>query len=448
MGTLDGAEGRELLADRYRIIQKLGEGGMGMVYLAEDTELDNNPVAIKFIPPMLAGNKRAIKNLKREAKTAMQLSHPHILRLHDLHTDGHQKFLVMEYIEGQTLEDLLAEQDDETLPVERVLQIADTMATALDFAHSQRVLHRDLKPANIMIGSHGSVKLLDFGIARQIKDSYTRVTGQETSGTLPYMSPQQLLGEEPTPSMDVYSFAAVLYECLSGHPPFYMGDIREQIKSKTPSLIDGCDSNINAVLMRALCKDSEQRPGSAREIVDALCGDARQRDKEGLKTPETGETQGDSSANVLDAKPADKGKAKPWTRGRKGLIALLLIILGGAGGGLAWFVPYQAERAKVKHSLDKVRKICLAIRLYAEDNDDKYPLNLKQLSPDYISRDSFFSPFDRGKSGFSYELVVSGSTLKIENPGQTVMVRELTRSARMESAVGFCDGNVRTEVSH
>jgi len=195
----------KMLAGRYRIIRKLGEGGMGLVYLAEDTELENEKVAIKFIPPTLAGNVRAIKNLKKEAQTSRQLSHHNIVRLHDLHTDGHQKFLVMEYIEGKTLEQALTEKENDRFTLEELLPIAEQIAASLEYAHKRKVLHRDIKPSNIMIAKDGSVKLLDFGIAREMKDSYTRVTGKETSGTLPYMSPQQLMGEPPTASMDIYS---------------------------------------------------------------------------------------------------------------------------------------------------------------------------------------------------------------------------------------------------
>ena len=167
--TLDGwrtepggsGEG-SLLAGRYRIVRKLGEGGMGMVYLAQDTELADEPVAIKFIPPALAGNARAIKNLIREAQTARKLTHKNIVRLHDLHTDGQQKFLVMEYIEGQTLEEMLAGQADDRLSWQTLEPIATQIAEALDVAHAQGVLHRDLKPSNIMIDKAGVAKVLDF----------------------------------------------------------------------------------------------------------------------------------------------------------------------------------------------------------------------------------------------------------------------------------------------
>ena len=265
----------KLLADRYRILRKLGEGGMGMVYLAEDSELDNTKVAVKFIPPVLAGNPRAIKNLRREAQVAMQLSHPNIVRLHDLHTDGHQKFLVMEYIEGKTLDELLAERQDERLSPEELLPIAKQIAAGLDYAHSKGVLHRDLKPSNIMIGRNGEVKLLDFGIAREMKDSYTRVTGQETSGTLPYMSPQQLMGEKPTASMDIYSFAAVVYECLAGCTPFHAGDIGHQILNKCPPPIAHASEQINAALQSALAKNCDERPAAAVELVESLGQDRR-----------------------------------------------------------------------------------------------------------------------------------------------------------------------------
>lgn len=270
--TIRGDNGAEskLLTNRYRIIRKLGEGGMGMVYLAEDTELDNNKVAIKFIPPALAGNARAIKSLKKEAQTAMQLSHPNIVRLHDLHTDGHQKFLVMEYIEGKTLEQVLAEKQDCKLMLKDIVPIAEQVATALDYAHTKHVLHRDLKPSNVMIDKSGTAKILDFGVAREIKDSYTRVTGKETSGTLPYMSPEQLRGQPPSPAMDIYSFTAVLYECLSGHPPFYMGDIRYQILNESPARVADLPDSANDVLLSALSKQTSDRPNTAIELASTL----------------------------------------------------------------------------------------------------------------------------------------------------------------------------------
>jgi len=254
--TVPGDPEGRLLAGCYRVGRRLGEGAMGMVYLAQDAELDNAEVAIKFIPPTLAGNPRAVKGLVREAQIARKLSHPNIVRLHDLHTDGHQKFLVMEYIEGKTLEELLAERDNERLSLEDLLPIAEQVAAGLDYAHGLHppVLHRDLKPSNIMVDRHGVAKILDFGIAREIKDSVTRVTGQETAGTLPYMSPEQLNGDTPNAAMDIYSFGATLYECLSGRAPFHTGDIKHQILTKQPPAIEHLPEHTNAGLLSSLLK--------------------------------------------------------------------------------------------------------------------------------------------------------------------------------------------------
>jgi len=121
-----------------------------------------------------------------------------------------------------------------------------------------------------MIDKNGTVKLLDFGIAREIKDSYTRVTGKETSGTLPYTSPEQLMGEKPTPAMDIYSFGAVIYECLSSHPPFYMGDIREQIRLRDVEIISEISDEMNKILLLSLSKESEKRYKKANDLIEQL----------------------------------------------------------------------------------------------------------------------------------------------------------------------------------
>ncbi len=268
----EGGDACKLLADRFRILRKLGEGGMGMVYLATDDMLEGAQVAIKFIPPTLASNPRAIKSLKQEAQTTRQLTHPYIVRLYDMHTDGFQYFIVMEYIPGRTLEQILAKKTRGKLGLSDTIYLGRQIAIGLDYAHSCHVLHRDLKPSNVMVyGDRYQIKILDFGIARELKDTYTRVTGKEqATGTLPYMSPEQLLGEQPTSLMDIYSFGALMYECLAGHPPFYRGDLREQIKNKQPDPIDGYNEEINGALRYALAKKPLERPGSARELVDLL----------------------------------------------------------------------------------------------------------------------------------------------------------------------------------
>ena len=262
-----------ILANQYRIIKKIGEGGMGIVYLAEDTEMGNRPVAIKVLPPLLSKNIRAVENLRKEAITAINLNHPHIIRLYGFHSDADIKFLVMEYIDGQTLEEKISESSDGKLSLEETVEIAEKVAAALDYAHSRRppVFHRDLKPSNIMISKDSDVKLLDFGIAREMHDSYTRVTGKaDTSGTLPYMSPEQLRGQKPTSAMDIYSFGVVCYECLCGHPPFHTGQIEYQIINETPIPLDCVPDYINDTLQKALAKEAINRPKTTIDIVSLL----------------------------------------------------------------------------------------------------------------------------------------------------------------------------------
>jgi formylglycine-generating enzyme required for sulfatase activity len=181
----------------------------------------------------------------------------------------------MEYIDGQTLDDKLARSPESKLNFDETMAIVEKVALALDYAHSRKnpVFHLDLKPSNIMINSNGEIKLLDFGIAREMHDSYTRVTGkQDTSGTLPYMSPDQLQGNIPSAAMDIYALGAVCYECLSGHPPFYTGELTYQIFNKEPASVEGIAENINNVLKLALAKNCLNRPKTAKNLIELLKG--------------------------------------------------------------------------------------------------------------------------------------------------------------------------------
>jgi uncharacterized protein len=278
--TLDAAatqgQDAEILAGQYRILKKLGQGGMGVVYLAEDMELADRPVAIKVLPPALAVNTRAVANLRREALTAIELNHPHVIRLHGFHSDGDIKFLVMEYVDGETLEEKINQSSEGGLPFAETVKVVDQIAAALCHAHERQpaVVHRDLKPSNVMIDRSGHAKVLDFGIAREMKDSFTQVTGKaDTSGTLPYMSPEQLRGKRLSASMDIYALGAVCYECLCGHPPFYQGELMYQIIHEMPENLEGVPGPANMALQRALAKDATHRPQTALEFAQLLRGE-------------------------------------------------------------------------------------------------------------------------------------------------------------------------------
>jgi len=233
-----------ILLSRYRLVRLLGQGGMGAVWLARDLKL-NEDVAMKFLPEMVARDKLALEELKVEVRRSRRVTHPSIVRIHDYIEDiprqegGQAEWagISMEYVEGQTLSELRALQPGRVFSAEELSPWVKELCAALDYAHTEaKMVHHDLKPANCMISAKGRLKLCDFGIARSLSESVTRLTTKErTSGTLIYMSPQQLMGEDPSALDDIYSLGAMLYELLSGKPPFYSGNIAAQVMEKTPS---------------------------------------------------------------------------------------------------------------------------------------------------------------------------------------------------------------------
>ena len=262
--TIAGNGEGTLLANRYRILRQLGAGGMGSVWLAEDTQLDNKQFAIKMLPSILVSNKRAYRQLKDEALVAMRLVHPNIVQIRAFEENNGNPFLVMDYIDGQTLDDYLA--DKGKLSEDEVIRVLRPIAAALDYAHGEGVVHRDVKPANVMIRKDGTPFILDFGIAREIQETMTRVTGKLSSGTLLYMSPEQLMGEQPRPAQDIYSFAAMVYECLKGEPPFVRGAIEDQIKNKLPDPLPV--GPLSASIMVGLAKKAKDRPRNCAGVLE------------------------------------------------------------------------------------------------------------------------------------------------------------------------------------
>ena len=234
-------EGHQVLGGQFEVIRKLGEGGMGEVHLARDRHLDDRLVAVKLLPALRASSPRAMKQLRSEAATMAELAHPNIVRFYHFGDHEGTPFIVMQYIEGQTLDDLLGEHD--TLDPGEIIELFEPIASALDYAHGAGVIHRDLKPSNIFIDQAGKPFLADFGLARVAKDTITQVTGRDTTqGTLMYMSPEQCRGERKlTASCDIYALATMLYECLEGVTPFSTGPIRTLILEEDPPLpeVDG-----------------------------------------------------------------------------------------------------------------------------------------------------------------------------------------------------------------
>src|SRR5438128_623207 len=255
---------------------------MGIVWLARDEELERD-VALKFLPDLMIHDRAAFDQLRRETKRCLELTHPHIVRIHDFVHDERSGCISMEYIDGETLSSLRTEKEQRVFEPHEIATWVSQLCNALDYAHNRaNIIHCDLKPANIMVNQRGDLKISDFGIARSLGDSVSRLTlGQGRSGTLVYMSPQQLNGELCTHLDDIYSLGATIYELLTSKPPFYSGNIDRQIQERVPPSMTERrkEFNIEPALVPALweetiaaclAKDPARRPQSAAEIARQL----------------------------------------------------------------------------------------------------------------------------------------------------------------------------------
>jgi serine/threonine protein kinase len=273
--------GQTVGAGRFLLQRILGQGGMGVVWLARDKLLGES-VALKFLPPQLSCDPAGLDSLRTETLRSRKLSHPNILRIHDLvDAPDENVFISMEYVDGPNLHVLRANGPDKVLPWSFLAPLVTQLCAALDYAHGEKVIHRDLKPANLMLDSNGRLKLADFGLARVISDSVSRISGTApTSGTLAYMSSQQADGKIPRVTDDLYSVGATLYELLTSTPPFFSGDVAHQLRTLPPQpmterltdlgLTNEIPEAVSALVMSCLAKNPEERPQSARAILEHL----------------------------------------------------------------------------------------------------------------------------------------------------------------------------------
>jgi eukaryotic-like serine/threonine-protein kinase len=306
---------------RYRLERLLGRGGMASVHLARDTELDR-PVALKLLAESLGGDESLRRRFVREARLAARLSHPNVVSVFDAGEDGGRPYIVMEYVDGENLAELLTRGGP--IPPDEARGLALQAAQGLAHAHAAGLVHRDVKPQNLILRRDGTLKIADFGIARAAEATALTQAGT-VLGTAAYLSPEQALGEEVSPATDVYSLGVVLYELLAGRTPFQVETLDDLARrpamevAPVRELVPDVPRDLEDVVMHCLARNPEYRPRDGAQLARELA-------------------PGDAATKPLPAPPR-----RDWFRDRRviwaavaGLLLLAAVLLGvvlASGGG-------------------------------------------------------------------------------------------------------------------
>ena len=291
----------------FKILDKLGEGGMGTVYLGIDLMLDRR-VALKMLRPDLARDAQIVERFRSEAVTLARISHPRVATLYSFFRDHDQLFMVMEYVPGKTLDRVLSE--DGAMPPDRAVPVFCQALDGIDHAHRLGIIHRDLKPGNLMLLADGTIKVMDFGIARVLGTSRLTRTGRLV-GTVEYMSPEQVRGREAGVSSDIYSLGIVLFEMLTGRVPFHAESeyelMRAQLEDAPPpprTFAPGIPPALEAAVLRALAKDPAARFPTASDFRAALLSQAFTAPAEARVIPGAPALKATRLADAQPARPA------------------------------------------------------------------------------------------------------------------------------------------------
>lgn len=380
-----------VLSGRYELLEKIGDGGMAVVYKGRD-KLLNRFIAVKILRPEFTKDATFVENFKRESQAAAGLSHPNIVGVYDVGREGNINYIVMELIDGQTLNKII--EEEAPMDYRKVIDISKQVAQALRVAHKNKIIHRDVKPHNIMITSDGVVKLADFGIARAVNDT-TLSTGSKIVGSVHYFSPEQARGNYVDERSDIYSLGIVMYEMLTGKVPFdgenpvtvALKHINEEIIPPI-ELEPGIPPALNRCVMKATDKYQTKRYASADELIQDL-------DNISFVTDVVGDSIFESSSvierrnkrrdefkkAVEDEVKAREAQNRPKRKRRAILITLFTILLLAIASGLgAWKMGMFSDTKPAPDLMDKTLEDAIEI---AEEQGFKVKQGKDIYSSDY-----------------------------------------------------------------
>ncbi|MDQ4006075.1 MAG: Stk1 family PASTA domain-containing Ser/Thr kinase [Actinomycetota bacterium] len=443
---------KRVLAGRYELEAVLGQGGMARVFRGTDRVL-NRTVAVKVLSPQFADDDQFVARFRREAQAAAGLNHPNIVSVYDTGSQGEVHFIVMEYVEGRTLRDVIR-QEGPLLP-ERGAEITESVARGLAAAHESGLVHRDVKPGNIMITREGEVKVMDFGIARTSSgDTLTQTAA--ILGTASYLSPEQAQGESVDLRSDIYSVGCVLYEMLTGRPPF-TGDSPVSIAYKhvreNPALPSRMNPDIpqglEAVVMKCMAKNPENRYRTADELREDLA-----RVLQGLPTVATPILE-DATAVLTQAPGPDAtavmtgGPPEEPERGRRvwPIVLVVLLVLAAIGAAAFWLIS----------SLEPEQDLVPVPNVVGDDEEEATE-RLERAGFEVVAEEEFNPDVRRGEvyeqdpaggdeaeRGDTVTIVVSKGERPVEVPG--VVGESLPEAEAILTGAGLSVGSVTREDS-